>query len=59
MILEKIGPTILLVLTAAVISLLLGTAMGIVAARKEGGFIDVSLSGINYVLNALPSFGWH
>jgi len=56
MILDKIGPTILLVLTSAIISLFLGTAMGIVAARKEGGFIDVSLSGINYVLNALPSF---
>lgn len=56
MILEKLGPTVLLVLSAAIISLLIGTTLGIIAARKEGGIIDGVFSAINYVLNSLPSF---
>lgn len=56
MILEKLGPTVLLVLSAAIISLLIGTTLGIVAARKEGGIVDGFFSAINYVLNSLPSF---
>ena len=53
---EKLGATILLVLTAAILSLFIGTLMGIMAARREGSFIDVAFSGISYVLNSMPSF---
>ncbi|MEA4811476.1 MAG: ABC transporter permease [Anaerolineaceae bacterium] len=56
MILSKVGPTVLLVLTASTFSLLIGTALGILAARKEGGVVDGVISGINYILNSLPSF---
>jgi len=56
MIAEKLPATILLVFTSAVLSLIIGTAMGIVAARKEGTFIDVLFSGISYVLNSMPNF---
>lgn len=56
MIYEKLGPTILLVLTAAVLGLIIGTLMGIYSARHEGSFIDVLFSGISYVLNSVPSF---
>ena len=56
MIKEKIGGTILLVVTAAIISVIIGTALGILCARKEGRTVDVIISGINYVLNSLPSF---
>lgn len=53
---EKIEATILLVLTAAILSLFIGTLMGILAARREGSFIDVAFSGISYILNSMPSF---
>lgn len=56
MIAEKLPATILLVLTSGVLSLIIGTAMGIVAARKEGTFIDVLFSGFSYILNSMPSF---
>lgn len=53
---EKLSATILLVFTAGVLSLIIGTLMGIAAARKEGSFIDVIFSGLSYVLNSMPSF---
>lgn len=56
MIAEKLPATILLVLTSAVLSVVIGTLMGIVAARKEGTFIDVIFSGFSYILNSMPSF---
>lgn len=56
MIAEKFIPTVTLVLTGAILSLLLGSWMGIMAARKEGSFVDIIFSGISYVFNAMPSF---
>ena len=56
MIKEKLSATLLLVLTAAILSLLIGSAMGILAARKEGSFIDLIFSGFSYILNSMPSF---
>lgn len=56
MIREKLGPTVLLVLSSAILSLVLGTWMGIYCARKEGSLIDYALSGFNYILNSVPSF---
>ncbi|HSH36330.1 ABC transporter permease [Schnuerera sp.] len=53
---EKLSATILLVLTSAILSLIIGTLMGIVAARKEGSAIDVIFSGFSYILNSMPSF---
>jgi peptide/nickel transport system permease protein len=53
---EKIFPTLLLVLTAALIGLFVGTAMGMAAARKEGRLTDAIYSGAAYALNAMPSF---
>lgn len=56
MIAEKFVPTVILVLTAAMIALILGTWMGINAARYEGSFLDTTFSGLAYVFNAMPSF---
>jgi len=56
MIVEKLPATILLVLTAGILSLIIGTAMGIIAARREGSIIDVIFSGLSYILNSMPSF---
>lgn len=53
---ERLGPTILLVLSAGLLSLIVGTIMGIIAARREGSIIDTIFSGISYVLNSVPSF---
>ncbi len=53
---EKLFPTILLVLTSGILALIIGTIMGIYAARKEGSFIDIIFSGLNYVLNSIPTF---
>ena len=55
-IVEKLPATILLVLTSGVLSLIIGTAMGIIAARKEGSAIDFIFSGLSYILNSMPSF---
>ena len=53
---EKLGPTLLLVGIASVVGLVLGTAAGIAAARKEGSVIDAVYSGGAYFLNAMPGF---
>lgn len=53
---ERLGPTVILVLSAGILSLIVGTVMGIIAARREGSFLDTILSGISYVLNSVPSF---
>lgn len=56
MIKEKVGPTLLLGITAAIIALLLGTALGIYGARHEGSILDTVISTISYGLDAMPSF---
>jgi peptide/nickel transport system permease protein len=56
MIAEKIFATLLLVLSAALLALIIGTIMGIHAARHEGSLVDVIFSGVAYVLNSMPSF---
>lgn len=56
MIAEKIVPTLLLVLSAAILALVIGTIMGIYAARNKGSVIDNIFSGLSYILNSMPSF---
>jgi len=56
MITERIAPTLLLVLTAAVLALIIGTLMGMYAAKNEGSKIDVFFSGIAYIFNSMPAF---
>lgn len=56
MIWEKVGATVLLGFTSALLSLLIGTALGIAAAKREGAAFDVLSSNISYTLNAMPSF---
>ena len=52
----RIGPTLLVAFTGAFIGLLVGTLLGIYAARKKGSKVDVFLCGISYVLDSTPSF---
>jgi peptide/nickel transport system permease protein len=53
---EKLGPTLALVLVASLLGLVIGTAMGVSSARREGSAIDFVYSGGAYVANAMPGF---
>lgn len=53
---EAMGPSLLLALTGSILALIIGTFLGLYAARHEHSFIDVFFSGISYVLNSMPSF---
>lgn len=56
MIVERLPATILLGLVDCILALLIGTALGIFCARRDGSFIDNLLSSIAYALDAMPSF---
>ncbi len=53
---ERLGATVLLGLVSALLELVIGTALGIFCARREGSFLDGLLSTIAYALDAMPSF---
>lgn len=53
---EKVGATVLLGLTSAILAAVIGTFMGIVAARREGGAFDAVSSGVSYAFNSMPAF---
>lgn len=56
MIAEKLIPTAILVLTAAILALFIGTILGIYAARYRNSVFDHSVSVVSYILNSMPSF---
>lgn len=53
---EKIAPTLTLSLTALLISVSIGTILGIYTARKNGSRFDRFVCGISYVFDATPGF---
>ena len=53
---DTMGPSLLLALTGTILALLLGTMLGLYAARHQNSFIDVFFSGISYIFNSMPSF---
>ncbi len=52
----RIIPTLLLGLTSLVLSVFLGSGLGLRAARKKDSAFDRVFSNISYVLDAMPSF---
>lgn len=56
MIAERVMATVVLGLTALLISFILGTLMGIFCARRDGTLIDSLLSTVSYATDAMPSF---
>lgn len=56
LILEKVFPTLLLALTGVLLAVLIGTSLGIYAARKKGSKFDVIANGISYVFDSTPGF---
>jgi peptide/nickel transport system permease protein len=53
---ERLGATVLLGLISALLALILGTALGILCARREGSLLDGVSSTVSYALDAMPSF---
>ncbi|MFI1016167.1 ABC transporter permease [Streptomyces sp. NPDC020965] len=53
---ERVGWSVLLATTAFVVAILLGTALGVLAARRRGGWLDRCVSSAAYTLEAAPSF---
>lgn len=56
LILEKVKPTLLLALTGLILAVVIGTALGIYAARRRGSKFDVFMCGISYIFDSTPSF---
>jgi ABC-type dipeptide/oligopeptide/nickel transport systems, permease components len=53
---EKLANTAILSLSGLFLSVLIGTLMGIVCARRVGGKLDNIFSGITYFVDSFPSF---
>ncbi|MFE5009667.1 ABC transporter permease [Streptomyces sp. NPDC056696] len=53
---ERIGWSVLLAATAFLAAVLLGTALGVLAARHQGGWLDRTVSALAYTLEAAPPF---
>jgi peptide/nickel transport system permease protein len=53
---SRLPATLLLTLTSAVLALVIGTLLGVIAAQRAGGTVDTALSFGNYALFAMPSF---
>ncbi|CUH74906.1 ABC transporter permease [Tropicibacter naphthalenivorans] len=53
---QRIGPTILLVLSAQVLSIVIGTALGVLAARKPSGLLSGLVSVFATIGYAVPVF---
>jgi len=56
LILDRLGPTLLLALTGLIIAAIIGTILGIYAARKNGSKFDVFMNGISYIFDSMPGF---
>ena len=55
-ILQKLGPTLMLSLTAIIISVIIGTFLGVQAARRTGTWFDRVMCAISYVFDSAPPF---
>lgn len=53
---DKVFPTILLSLSALIIAVVVGTGLGIYAARKNGGVFDKLMCVLSYIFDSTPSF---
>ncbi|MFI6686398.1 ABC transporter permease [Streptomyces sp. NPDC050485] len=53
---ERIGWSALLATAAFALAILLGTALGVLAARRGGGWLDRCVSSAAYTLEAAPAF---
>jgi peptide/nickel transport system permease protein len=56
LIMDRLPATLLLTVTSALLALVIGTLLGVIAAQKSGKPVDTALSFGNYALFAIPSF---
>ncbi len=56
LILGKVGPTFLLAMTGSILALIIGTLMGVVAARKNNSAFDRFMCSFSYLFDATPGF---
>ncbi|WP_336318088.1 ABC transporter permease [Streptomyces lavendofoliae] len=53
---ERVGWSALLAAAAFAVAILLGTALGVLAARRQGGWLDRCAGSAAYTLEAAPAF---
>ncbi|MEV0124036.1 ABC transporter permease [Streptomyces sp. NPDC050703] len=53
---ERVGWSVLLAATAFLVAILLGTTLGVLAARRPGGWLDRAVTSLAYTLEAAPPF---
>lgn len=53
---RTMGPSILLTLTSSLSAMLIGTFLGLYAAKHQKSIINYVLSGLTYFLNSMPGF---
>ncbi|MET7361152.1 ABC transporter permease [Streptomyces sp. NPDC005562] len=53
---ERVGWSVLLAATAFLVAIPLGTALGVLAARRPGGWVDRAVTSLAYTLEAAPPF---
>lgn len=53
---EKVFPTVLLTLTGALLAVVIGTLLGVYAARNVGSVFDNIMCSLSYVIDATPGF---
>ncbi|MGW3163895.1 ABC transporter permease [Streptomyces sp. NPDC001142] len=53
---ERLGWSVLLAGTAFLVAIVLGTGLGVLAARRPGGLLDRCVSAAAYTLEAAPAF---
>ncbi|MHC0428865.1 ABC transporter permease [Streptomyces sp. O3] len=53
---ERLGWSALLAATAFAVAVLVGTALGVLAARRTGGWLDRAVTSLAYTLEAAPPF---
>ena len=56
LILDRMGPTLLLVITALLFALVIGTALGVIASRKPNGFVSYVVTILSIIGYATPIF---
>ncbi|MFJ8929871.1 ABC transporter permease [Streptomyces sp. NPDC102364] len=53
---ERLGWSVLLAATAFLVAVVLGTLLGVLAARRQGGWLDRAVTSLVYTLEAAPPF---
>lgn len=53
---ERLGWSVLLAATAFLVAVVLGTLLGVLAARRQGGWLDRAITSLAYTLEAAPPF---